>query len=318
MTSEIEFYLPLTGSTGNMALDGNSEYVRLNKLAERRRWSPYHDLPWSRAGVCNTQPHKDRSPFGNPLHGFPPYEALDPINKNRADHQRLSLELSEILHGEVLALLVSAQLVNLLADQEAKNFAAIQAADEARHVSFFREYMREHRLPVAAPSRALQQLSLATLQDPLWQHKILCCQIVIESLALAQFSWMRTIDIPPLLREGLGRILEDEARHVKFGVVLLDDYFRNLPVSEQEEHSAYVMNSVMQLSPSDNHLTQLATDWDWSPHALRHHLRSRRTQLPALYQARFRQLSLNLRKIGLLTPGATARLQRFMGKANAV
>lgn len=317
MKTGFYFRLETTGHSGNAGAQGNHDCLRLNQLAERRRWNPFTDLPWAHAGIHTTRPSQ-ALPCSSILVGFAPYDALSPEQQHLVDHQQHTLEISEILHGETLALLVSGQLVNLLDDPEAKNFAALQAADEARHVSFFRQYMRELNLSLAPPSSGLYQLSVATLQDTRWQHKILCCQVVIESLALAQFSWMKTTDIPAVLRAGLGRLLDDEARHVKFGVALLDGYFRHLPSAEKDCYASYVLNSVMQLSASDNHLTRLAAARHWDPHALRHHLRCQRLTLPALYQARFRQLSLNLRKIGLLTPAAQARLERLVGNRRAV
>lgn len=317
MTPESDFCFYMAGRFGDLQKPGNTDCLRLSKLAEKRRWSPYERVrqyPFAQSTLFD---HAAFSAEHNALSGFAPYEALDTQQKTRVDRERHQLEISELLHGEVLAMLISAQLVTLLSDTEAKNFAATQTADEARHVSFFRQYLSEHKLAVAPPSERLHQLSVWTLQDSCWEHKILCCQIVIESLALAQFAWLKNTNIPPALRDGLDRILEDEARHVKFGVVILDDYFRNLAPHQQEQWATYVMDTVMSLSPSDNHLIQLASSWHWDTHLLRHHLRRRRMQYPALYRARFRQLSLNLRKIGLLTPGAEARLQRFVGKAES-
>ena len=291
--------------------EGTAQYQRLLSLAEQRQWKLSNDLPWNSKNVVAVPGRNDN--ITNPFNGFAPYEALDHNDRASADRERHRLELSEILHGEVLAMLVSAQLVNLLEDPEAKKFAAVQVADEARHISFFQENLHRSELQVAPPSQGINNFCEKALLDSDWRHKILHCQIIIESLALAQFSWLRTTKIPAILDAGLARILEDEARHVKFGVVALDTYFRNLPDTQKELYVNYVLDSVMTLSPADNHLVQLADQWNWNSFELRHHLRTRRLMFPKLYQARFRQLSLNLRKIGLLTPGATKRLKKWRG-----
>ena len=289
----------------------NSQYQRLLLIAEQRQWNLSNDLPWNSRNFVTATCSDPRA--ANPLHGFAPYDDLSEQQRACVDRERHRLELSEVLHGELLAMHVSAQLVNLLENPEAQKFAALQVADEARHVSFFQHYLRQHKLQVAPPSHGLHKFCETVLRDDDWRHKILHCQIIIESLALAQFSWLRTTGIPAILDAGLARILEDEARHVKFGVVALDTYFCELTDSEKEHYANYVLDTVMTLSPADNHLVQLAHQWNWSCCELRNHLRIRRLGFPKLYQSRFRQLSLNLRKIGLLTPEAATRLQRWIG-----
>lgn len=290
---------------------GNSQYQRLLLIAEQRQWSLSNDLPWDSRNLFVARCSDNK--ITNPLYGFAPYTNLCTQEQAGVDRERHRLELSEVLHGEVLAMHVSAQLVNLLEDPQAQKFAAVQVADEARHISFFQHYLYQQDLLVAPPSQGLHKFAETVLHDCDWRHKILDCQIIIESLALAQFSWLRTTRIPAVLDAGLARILEDEARHVKFGVVALDTYFRELADSQKEHYANYVLDSVMSLSPADNHLVQLAHQWNWNPCDLRHHLRARRLRFPKLYQSRFRQLSLNLRKVGLLTPGAITRLQKWLG-----
>src|SRR5690606_23788221 len=101
--------------------EGTAQYQRLLSLAEQRQWKLSNDLPWNSKNVVAVPGRNDN--ITNPFNGFAPYEALDHNDRASADRERHRLELSEILHGEVLAMLVSAQLVNLLEDPEAKKFA---------------------------------------------------------------------------------------------------------------------------------------------------------------------------------------------------
>src|SRR5690606_4781223 len=299
----------------NFMYEGDLYFQRLARLAEQKQWKLHDDLPWTSIAEF---PDETDSCEQNPLTGFEPYQTMDKKNRRCVNLQRHALEISEIFHGEVLAMLISAQLVNLLSDPEARKFVATQAAEEARHASFFREYLQQFNLPVFSPSQGLHQFITRALQDQRWEHKVLCCNVTIESLAMAQFAWLRTTPVPTLLDQGLRRILEDEARHVKFGVVVLDNHFRTLSPEEQDCLANHVISSVMSLAPSDNHLLLLADHWHWDKHQLLYHLRKRRICRPELYKSRFRQLSLNLRKVGLFTPSAAERLQKWLGEPLAV
>ena len=51
-------------------------------------------------------------------------------------------------------------------------------------------------------------------------------QIMIEGLALAAFGFMHHVTQEPLLKQLLRYVMSDEARHVAFGVLSLQEYYR--------------------------------------------------------------------------------------------
>ena len=53
-------------------------------------------------------------------------------------------------------------------------------------------------------------------------------QIMIEGLALAAFGFMHAVTEEPLLKKLLRYVLSDEARHVAFGVLSLQEYYAGL------------------------------------------------------------------------------------------
>ena len=53
-------------------------------------------------------------------------------------------------------------------------------------------------------------------------------QIMIEGLALAAFGFMHTVTQEPLLKQLLRYVMSDEARHVAFGVLSLQEYYERL------------------------------------------------------------------------------------------
>ena len=53
-------------------------------------------------------------------------------------------------------------------------------------------------------------------------------QIMVEGLALAAFGFLHMITTEPLLKELLRYVMSDEARHVAFGVLSLQEFYTGL------------------------------------------------------------------------------------------
>jgi 1,2-phenylacetyl-CoA epoxidase catalytic subunit len=287
-----------------------SSCVRLVRLADKKRWSPYLDIDLQ-AGAFGMQ--FPCSKHADPFCGFEQYDQLPRTERQHICWQRHAMEISEILHGEQLALMCAAQLISLMPCIESRLFASTQVADEARHVEFFRQYLATAGLQICKPSPALRCLITETLQDSRWELKLLICQILIESLALAQFSHLAQSEVPPPLQQGLRRILDDEARHVKFGTDYLKSLFKEHDTQLLNEYSNYVVSKAFELAASDNHCIAIATTQQWNVHQLRRHLRQQRIHRPELFHQRFRQLSLNIKAIGLMNKSVDQRIKRFTG-----
>lgn len=124
--------------------------------------------------------------------------------------------LSQTLHGEQGALLVSCQLAQCLPETDAKLFSASQAMDEARHIDVFSRYI--HRLnEVYDPATTLCRVLDKIMSASHWQAKMVGMHIMVEGLALSNFSKIRATTSCDLLRDLLKLVMRDEARHVAFG-----------------------------------------------------------------------------------------------------
>jgi len=272
--------------------------TRLYELAKSGAWNASTDVPWAHWPRSQQFPCSRDS---NPLCGFGPYEALPEHRQRELSWWQHGLEVSEFLHGEQAALQISAQLVQLLPDMQAKLFASVQVHDEARHVEFFARYLRSTVGLIHPPSKALHALIRGALEEPAWDRKLLTCQVLIESLALAKFQELRRHCRAPALRYALDFILRDEARHVRFGTEYLRGHVSTLPAVERDACSLALVNATIDLAGSLNIFTRIATQMDWNPATLRRHLREYRLRHPELNRSRFRQLALNMQAIGLLT-----------------
>jgi hypothetical protein len=128
--------------------------------------------------------------------------------------------LSQLLHGEQGALMVAGELVACAPDYEAKLYVGSQAMDEARHVEVFAKYIR--RLDkIYPPQPTLKSILGDIMQAPHWQSKMVGMQVILEGLALGTFINVRAATGCALLRQLLGYVTKDEARHVAFGNIYL-------------------------------------------------------------------------------------------------
>ena len=128
--------------------------------------------------------------------------------------------LSQLLHGEQGALMVAGELIAAVPDYEAKLYAASQAMDEARHAEVFGRYIRklDKIYPVQPTLKAILR---EIMETPFWQAKTVGMQVILEGLALGTFINVRAATGCDLLRQLLGYVTKDEARHVAFGNLYL-------------------------------------------------------------------------------------------------
>jgi hypothetical protein len=148
------------------------------------------------------------------------------------------------MHGEQGALLATAQIVNTVPWTEAKFYAAAQVADEARHVEVYRRYLTE-KLELSYPVNPhLHTLLSEIIREPRWDMTYLGMQIMVEGLALAAFGMMNfTNPQEKLIQDITAYVMRDEARHVAFGVLSLEDIYPQMSAQELREREDFVIES---------------------------------------------------------------------------
>jgi len=218
------------------------ELRELYRKAKRSQWNADDRLDWT----TDVDIEKQNMPEPmHPLYGSDIYARLD-----QAKHVELRRELSswtqsQFLHGEQGALLAAAQLVNSVPDMDSKYYAATQVMDEARHVEVFDRYLHE-KVGFSYPiSPYLKQLLDLILSDSRWDMKLLGMQIMVEGLALAAFGLTRHTVYEPLLKNLTTYVLQDEARHVAYGVLSLRDYYADVKESEVREREDFVYEAAV-------------------------------------------------------------------------
>jgi hypothetical protein len=211
--------------------------MRLYENAKRDQWNSSTRLDWS----IDVDPESELVPdLGIGIYGTPIWEKLTAREKRKLRHEAITWQLCQFLHGEQGALLATAQIVDSVPWYEAKQYGATQVMDEARHVEVYRRFVQEklqHEYPVNAE---LKKLLDQILGDSRWDMKFLGMQIIVEGLALAAFGTIRDSAQNPLLRDLTAAVMEDESRHVAFGVLSLREFYESLSERDRLEREEFV------------------------------------------------------------------------------
>jgi hypothetical protein len=108
--------------------------------------------------------------------------------------------------------------------------------DEARHNEVLERYIQTRlggtHYPMPENERVLFD---AILTDRRWYIKTIALQLVAETFAVAIFKMMGEAAHDPLLRQVCTRILQDESRHMGFGMLSLPDIVREASEAERRE-----------------------------------------------------------------------------------
>ncbi len=225
----------------------------LNKLYEKAKgaqWNGETDLPWDTEVDLEKNAALQRAQFaglvdndytGTPFAKWGDKEWID------LAIQGDNWTLSQFMHGEQGALVCTAKIVETVPWIDAKYYAATQVMDEARHVEVFAKYL-DTKLSGHYPINAHLKLLLDDIiQDSRWDMTYLGMQIMVEGLALAAFGFMQQMTPDPLLKQLLRYVMSDEARHVAFGVLSLQEYYKELNAAELRERQEFAFEAAVRM-----------------------------------------------------------------------
>ena len=234
--------IELLSTEFNTAYSWNYEMVRrelhnLYEKAKRDQWNATDQLPWHLGVDAEAENLPDMQ---IPVYGTHIWEKLRPAEVRTLRREQLRWLLSNFMHGEQGALLATAQIVDATPWMEAKFYGSTQVMDEARHVEVFSRYLNEKLGGPYRINKDLKALLDQILTDSRWDMKYLGMQILVEGLAMAAFGFMHKMCAEPLLTELLHYVIRDESRHVAFGVIALNDFFKEMPEKELREREEFV------------------------------------------------------------------------------
>ena len=152
----------------------------------------------------------------------------------------------------------------------------------------------------------------ALISDSRWDMKFLGMQIMVEGLALGAFGTLYKLTKEPLLKVLLKMVIQDEARHVHYGVLALRDHInKELDESERREREDWAFE-VSLLMRNRFMLYEVYEEW-FEGRMPRDKWREFVTNSPGMKEFRqvmFSRLVPNLRAIGLMTPRILPHYER--------
>src|SRR5437660_2578115 len=224
---------------------------RLYEKAKTSMWNGETDLPWETPVDQQAVVLANSAQFGGPGAGFDvtgtPFEKWTDKEWIEVGVQSQNWTLSQFMHGEQGALICTAQIVETVPWIDAKYYAATQVMDEARHVEVFSRYLNT-KLSGHYPINAhLKMLLDDIVADSRWDMTYLGMQIMVEGLALAAFGFIAQMTTEPLLKQLLRYVMSDEARHVAFGVLSLQEYYQELSGPEIRERQEFAFEAAVRM-----------------------------------------------------------------------
>jgi hypothetical protein len=290
--------------------------MKLYEKAKTSQWNASTDLDWS----TDVDPERVADELGQG--GTQRFQALAEAEDSPVRHfgekewRKVGVELqnsllSQFMHGEQGALLCTARIVETVPWIDAKYYAATQVVDEARHVEVFARYLDEKLGTQYGINENLRGILDDILADPRWDIAYLGMQIMVEGLALAAFGLMQQITTEPLLKKLLRYVMSDEARHVAFGVLSLQEFYSGLSASELRERQEFAFDVARRLQRRFAH-TEMWARMGVDPDAI--YRTMERVNPPAqqiFQQLLFSKIVPNCKKLGLLDGGDGWLRERF-------
>jgi len=215
--------------------------LKLYDKGKKQQWDAAERIDWS-------QDLDPENPMLMPdemirIYGSPMWNKMTDAEKANLRRHSQAWQISQFLHGEQGALMVSARIVETVPDINAKFYAATQVMDEARHVEAYSRLLHEKfelAYPITGPLASLLE---DVFNDKRWDFNYLGMQVLIEGLALAAFHAIRDMSKNPLAASVNAYVMQDEARHVAFGRLALRDFYPQLSSAELAEREEFVLEA---------------------------------------------------------------------------
>ena len=237
---------------------------------------------------------------------------LSEKEKQRLLYSVTAWMLSQFLHGEQGALFAAAQVTEAVQFFDGKLYGATQVMDEGRHVEVFHRYLTQKLGKLYQVNDNLFVIIDALMADSRWDLKFLGMQIMVEGLALGAFGVVYKLTKEPLLKQLLKMVIQDEARHVHYGVLALRDHIKNeLSESERQEREDWALEVALLMR---NRFMAYEVFEEWAEGTMsREKWRQMVSRAPGMVQFRrvmFSRLIPNLREIGLMSPRILPRYEQ--------
>src|SRR5262245_22702514 len=236
-------------NTANFLHVYDSEQPDMRRLYEQAKidqWNAATDIDW------DTPLDSDGGLIADDLvdiHGTRFWDRLSEAERVELNRCVSRWRISTLMAGEHGAMLVCSQLVENVVGQDEKLFQATQVVDEARHNEVLQRYVAlrldGETYPLAGNVREIFDTLLGTSA---WYLKTIGLQLVAETFAVSLFRMLAESSKDAILRQVCRRILQDEARHMGFGMLSLPavvDGATEAERREMEDFAVWALNRTL-------------------------------------------------------------------------
>lgn len=283
-------------------LRNRPQLARLYEAAKDSQWHPGKDLDWNQS----VDPLSDEKPVLPwdflPVMGLKQFGLASPREKAEQRRAIASWLLSQFLHGEQGALFAACQVTEAVPWLDGKLYGSTQVVDEGRHVEVFHGYLTQKLEKKYEVNDNLYVVIDALMSDSRWDMKFLGMQIMIEGLALGAFGMIQQKTEEPLLKKMLTYVITDEARHVHYGVLALQEFISQLSDKERRERedwafevSLFLRNRFFAHEFYDEYYGHAMTRAQWEQLVLQSEM------MKMFRRTMFKRVVPNLKRIGLLS-----------------
>jgi len=225
-----------TSNTAYFRHDYDGEHGDMRRLYEQAKidqWNAATDIDWEKPldsdGGLIADDLVD-------IHGSPFWDRLSASQRVEINRLVARWRISTLMHGEHGAMLVCSQMVENVVGQDAKLFQATQVVDEARHNEVLHRYITLRldgdTYPLAGN---VQEIFDTLLGTSAWYLKTIGLQLVAETFAVSLFRMLADSSKDAVLCQVCRRILQDEARHMGFGMLSLPAVVSEASAAERRE-----------------------------------------------------------------------------------
>ena len=289
--------------------------VKLYEKAKKSQWNASTDLEWD----TQIDNEKLADEFMQTIARF---DVLHDVKESPTakwgdkEWRQFAIEnqtwtLSQFLHGEQGALICTGLITATVPWIDAKYYAATQVVDEARHVEVFGRYVEEKMGGAYPVNPQLKSLLDDIITDSRWDITYLGMQIMVEGLALAAFGFLHMLTQEPLLKKLLRYVMGDEARHVAFGVISLQELYSGLSTAELKERQEFAYEAAVRLRNrffAQDVWEKMGVD----PKEIVRFLQTHPDPMEEMFQTMlFSKIVPNVKKLGLLDAGDGWLRDRF-------
>lgn len=289
------------------------DMAKLYEAAKVSQWNASKDVDWSISVDPDDPEHPLLPESFIPVKGQPIWENLSRKEKNKQIHAVTSWMLSQFLHGEQGALMAACQVTTAVPWLDGKLYGSTQVVDEGRHVEVFHGYLTRKLEKLYEINDNLYVIIDALMTDSRWDVKFLGMQIMIEGLALGAFGTLRKLTREPLLKDILKYVITDEARHVHYGVLSIQEFVAE-GISERErreredwafEVALLLRNRFLVHEFYDEFYGHAMTRKEWDELVLR-------SDMMSLFRSTmFKRIIPNLKRIGLLSDRVRPHYEQY-------